>query len=119
MIDFPTFPAKHGGKAPISVATVLSRQLDHALNQQRLIIGNMDSSALRRARLTQNPTGASFRDPILAQLCPYLHHRSASLRRAQKFPEAASSRLSLSKAISATNFFSLAFSRSNSRERLA
>ena len=39
MVNLPPFPAKHRGDAPIAIAAVLSRQLDHTLDQSRLVIG--------------------------------------------------------------------------------
>ena len=64
-------------------------------------------------------SGASFRDSLVAQFLTHKNHRTSTFRRAQKFPEAASRRMSLSRAMSATSFFRRAFSFSSSRSFLA
>ena len=79
----------------------------------------MTSPTLRRAGLTQNPTRSTFRDSAFTQSLTYVLHRPTTLRRTQKFPEAASRRMALSKAASATSFFRRAFSRSSSFRRFA
>ena len=80
--------------------------------------------ALRRAGLTQHPTGATLRHQLRSQhLANVLHCRAAkgraTFRRAQEFPDAASFSIEMSSAWSATSFLSWAFSFSNSLRRLA
>ncbi len=119
VIDFPSFQAKHRGDASIAIATVLGRQLDHTLHQHRFITRHEGRSALRGTNLAEHFARPPFRNLRSAQLSPHMSNGLAALGWAQKFPEATSRRMSLSKAISATSFLSRAFSRSSSRKRLA
>lgn len=59
--------------------------------------------SLGRPGLTQDPTGPTFGD---AQPTTDMQNRLSPPRRAQKFPEAASLKMAMSKAWFATNFFS-------------
>ena len=79
----------------------------------------MTSPTLRRAGLTENSTRSTFRDVIEAQSLTHVLHRPTTLRRTQKFPEAASRRMALSSSASATSFFKRVFSRSSSFRRFA
>ena len=65
---------------------------------------------LRASVLPEHPTDPSFRDIFLPQGPPDGFHRLAATLGASQFGRAASLRISMSKAWSATSFFSLGFS---------
>ena len=65
---------------------------------------------LRASVLTEHPTDPSFRDLFLPQGPPDGFHRPTATLGASQFGRAASLRISMSRAWSATSFFSLEFS---------
>ena len=69
--------------------------------------------------LGDNATRSTFRDVIGVQSLTHVLHRPTTLRRTQKFPEAASRRMVLPSSASATSFFRRAFSRSSCFRRFA
>jgi hypothetical protein len=46
----------------VPIAPILARQMDDRRRQRDLIIRRIGLIPLRRARLSQHPTGAAFRD---------------------------------------------------------
>jgi len=66
--------------------------------QPRLVIGHHPISSLRRPGLTQHLAGTSLRHRLRPQHLAHMRHRGPALRRAQKFPEAASRRIERSSA---------------------
>jgi hypothetical protein len=72
--------------------------------------------ALRRSRLPENPTGPTLGN---VEYVTDVTDDSAPPGRAQKFSDAASLRIELSSAWSATSFLSRTFSFSNSFRRFA
>ena len=115
-VHAPTFVDQHPADPTIAVASIPHRQPLDRRRKCRLIIANSRTTALRRPRLTDNPTGPAFRDGN-----PGAHMRNAgtSAGRAQYFPSRASFRISLSSVSSDTAFFRRWFSRSRSFRRLA
>ncbi len=71
---------------------------------------------LGRPRLSRHTTRPPLRH---TELVAQVHHRLAAPGRAQKFPEATSLSIALSRAWSATSFFSWVFSRSSAFSRFA
>ncbi len=101
---------------PVAVAPVLRGQPRHGGNQRRVRCGAARGIPLRRPGLAEDSTCPALGDP---QVPLHVHHRLPPPRRAQKFPFAASRRIALSSAWSATSFLSRVFSRSSSLSRLA
>src|SRR4249920_2052116 len=62
MIHAPTVVVQQGGDPPIPIAPILARQLDDRRRQRDLIVRGIGRIPLRRARLSQHPTGPAFRD---------------------------------------------------------
>lgn len=79
----------------------------------------MPLAPLHGAGLFQHSAGPPFRHPLPAQRISYMLHRRPAFHRAQKFPEFASFRISLSSDRSATSFFSRVFSVSSAFIRFA
>ena len=99
---------------PISVASVLIGQFDDIIGQTLLIDPALRNLTLRGSVLTQGAAGAAFG---YAKLLPHMIDALATTRRAQKFPFAASVRMSLSKVRSDTARRSRWFSFSSSFSR--
>ena len=78
--------------------------------------GNLRNMPLGRTRLAENPTGTTLGN---TQHLLDMMHADPTTGSAQKVPDAASFKMSLSSVRSATAFFSRAFSRSSSFRRLA
>ena len=95
---------------------VFMQQRHHPPRHARLIVGDLRDLPLGPARLAHHPACPPLRD---TQPRPHLHHGRASSGRAQKFPEATSLRMAVSKAWSATTRLRRAFSFSSSLSRLA
>ena len=74
---------------------------------------------LRAPRLAQRSAGPAFRDLLVPQATADLLHRPAPTLGVYKFGRAASRRIWMSNAWSATSFFSWLFSFSNARSCLA
>ena len=111
----PTLLPEQRRHPPVAVAAEAGSQRHQPCDQCSLIRGLAGNVALRRPCLSDDATGASFRDLLC---CPYVCHRPTSFRRAQKLPWATSRRIELSSAWSATRRLSRAFSRSSSFQPL-
>jgi hypothetical protein len=83
------------------------------------VIWNMPLSSLRIPMLTKQTTYPAFAQSITAKSISDMLDRSPPLRRAQKFPDAASRRIALSSSASARSRFSRVFSFSRSFSRFA
>ena len=103
----------------ISITTILARQSDHATEQTRFVVRNMSFPTLRRSPLPENTTSTTLRNAIPAQSVSHMLDSPTTLRRTQKFPDAASRRIALSSFASASSFFRREFSRSSSFRRFA
>jgi len=119
VIHTPAFFAKHHRDSTIAITAIARRQIGHSFHQPGFIIRDIQSPTLRRSRLTENATRSTFGNAITSQSLTHVLDRPTTLRRTQKFPEAASRRMDLSSSASATSFFKRAFSRSSSFKRLA
>ncbi|HHN46988.1 MAG TPA: hypothetical protein ENN09_06055 [Planctomycetes bacterium] len=95
------------GDTPVSVASKAGRQLIDPFRQKRLVIPYYRPMTLSGSCLAYHPACPALR---YAQSGSHVLNHLSTLRRAQKFPEAASRRMALSKDRSATSFFSLEFS---------
>ena len=99
---------------PVAVTAILRRQLDD-VRRQRVFIGpSARDLPLCRAVLTERATGAALR---YAKRLSHAIDALPAARRAQKFPRAASVRMSLSSVRSETARLSRAFSFSSSFKR--
>ena len=114
VVHVPTRVAQKAGDNPISVAPVLTSQDDDVLGQLLFAGSALRNLALRGSVLTKNAAGPALR---YAQALPHLVNALATTRRAQKFPLAASARMSLSKVRSDTARRSRWFSFSSSFSR--
>ena len=115
VVDQPARRAQQGGDPTIAVAAVPARQLDNVGGEPLLVIAAPRRLALRRAMLTERRAHATLGD---GELPPHMLDADAPTRGAQKFPEAASFRISLSSVRSATALRSRVFSVSRSFSRL-
>ena len=116
VVHLPTLDAQQVRDLSVPVATEPARQPYHVGAQRRLVVAHLLDPALRRARLAQHTTRVTFTGP---ESLTYIHHTPPSALGAQKFPLAASSRISLSTVRFATARFRRAFSFSNSLKRRA
>ncbi len=82
----------------------------HLGQELSLVRWSLRLITLRRAWLPQHTTSSTFGDCFRPQLATHLAHSEAASLGAQKFPFAASFKMALSKAWSATSFFSWVFS---------
>ena len=119
VIHFPTSSSQSFGHPTIAVPTVLLCQPNHLPYQTWLVFWNMGLTTLGGSGLMQHPTRTTFRNPIEAHSVTHVLDHPTTLRRSQKFPEAASRRTALSSSASATSFFKPVFSHSNSFRRFA
>ena len=95
LVHPPTLGPQQGGDAAGAGATEPSRQGDEAGDQGGLVRGHPGSAPRRAARLGQDPAGPTLRDD---QRGAHVANRLPPARRAQKFPEATSWRIALSRA---------------------
>ena len=111
VIDMPAIPPQQSGDTAIAVPPVHTCKLDDPLGQRQFIIPYHGQVPLRRTRLLQDFVGPPLGDPEAIQ-----QHtdRLTPPVRAQKLPDATSCSIALSRARSATSFFSRAFSRPRS-----
>jgi len=84
--------------------------LPHHSKQLAVTVHLPGTVTLRAPVLAEDPTDPSFRDLSVPQGPPDGFHRPAATLGARQFGRAASLRISMSKAWSATSFFSLEFS---------
>ena len=108
-----SFP-QHRRDAAIPIAAVLDGERRDVGGQCRLVIGLGRLLALPGAVLAQNPAGEPLGDAVFGD---NMLHAGAATRGAQKFPEAASLRISFSSVRSETARRSRVFSASNSFSR--
>src|SRR5664280_3234695 len=112
-------PAGHlqqTGDALVAVAAEGSCQADHGRRERVFVLSQLEAVALAGTVLAQSTAG-----PALGDVQPLADclDAPASTRGAQKFPRAASCRMSLSRVRSETARRSRVFSRSSSLRRLA
>ncbi len=93
-----------------------ARDIDDLTHQQFLVVLHPQLATLGRSGLPEHPAGTALGD---AKLVSHVRDGLAPPLRAQKFPEAVSRRMALSRAWSATKRFRRVFSRSSSRRRFA
>ncbi len=115
-IHMPALGSKQSRDPTIAVTTILTGKIDDGFGERRFIVGHLGNMPLGRTSLAENPAGTAFGN---TQRFPDMMHAVPTTGSAQKFPDAASFRMSLSSVRSATAFFSRAFSRSSSFRRLA
>lgn len=112
----PAVSPEQGGDATIAVAAELFGEGDDRFGQRLLALPPTRLFALGRPMLTESLAGPAFRyakpfnDPV---------NTRPAARRAQKFPLAASARISLSSVRSETAFLRRKFSFSSSFKRRA
>ena len=114
VVHVPACVAQQPGHHAISVAPILIGQLNDVVGQAFFIGPALRNLALRGPVLAQSTAGAALR---YAQFLPNMVNALAATRRAQKFPLAASVRMSLSKVRSDTARRSRWFSFSSSFSR--
>ena len=113
-IHGPTSITQHGRDPAIAVAPILGRERDDVRGQQFFISPTVRHLPLGRAMLAEHTAGEPFRD---AELLPDVIDAPTAAGGAQKFPEAASRRISFSSVRSDTAFRSRSFSFSSSFRR--
>jgi hypothetical protein len=107
--DRPAGLAQQGGNLAIAIAAILARQFDDIGRQSFGILSAPRDLALRRAMLPERRTGAALGD---VQMLTNMLDAGATPRGAQKFPLAASVRISLSSVRSETALRNRLFSSS-------
>ena len=112
----PARDAEHVRDASVAVAAESTRESHDITSERPLVTRHFPRPALGRAWLPEHPARSPLRRP---ELLTYTHHTTSSALGAQKFPSAASSRISLSSVKSATARFRRPFSRSSSFRRRA
>jgi hypothetical protein len=115
----PAFSPQKSRNTAVAVPLVLAGHPDDPLHELRLVVGNTRPPALRVPRLPQHPACPTFGHLIAAERATHMLDHLAPLRRAQKFPDAASRRIALSNSASARRRFKRAFSFSRSFNRCA
>ena len=115
-IHMPALGAKQCRDPAIAVTSKLAGKIDDRFRKRRFIAGHFRNMPLRRASLAKHTAGPAFG---YTQRLLNMMHVVPTTGSAQKFPDAASFRMSLSSVRSATAFLSRAFSRSSSFRRLA
>ena len=111
----PASLPQHRGDATIAIAAELDGERRDVRGHGRLVIRLHGLLPLRGTVLAQNPAGEAFRHPVLRH---HMVYTGAATRGAQKFPEAASFRISFSSVRSDTARRSRVFSASSSFSRL-
>ncbi len=107
VVHMPASISQQGCDPTVAVATILARKLDHVRYQALFVSPAPRQLTLCRAVLAQHPASTTFRD---AQLVADKFDTSSTTGGAQKFPFAASARISLSSVRSDTAFLSRSFS---------
>lgn len=100
-----------------SIAAVAWEELHdptHLLQELPIPIHFLGMMSLRPPMLVKHSAGSTFRDPLMPQASADGIYRSSPTLRAYKFGRAASFKINMSRAWSATRRFSLAFSFCNS-----
>ena len=110
VIDSPVTLHQQVMNALGSESWPLSGQGSHLAKQASLIIRSTRLVTLRTARLTEYSTGSTFRYFLRPQTATHFDDCSSATFGAYQFPFAASFRISISRACSATSFFRRAFS---------
>jgi hypothetical protein len=87
----------------------------HLLQELRFVPSSTPSVPLRAAGLPQHAADATLGNLFRPQATTHFYNRASPPLGAHQFPLAASLRISMSRACSATSFFSRAFSFSNAR----
>ena len=115
-IDLPAVRAQQRRDPPIAIAAILPCQVNDRFGERHFVVRSPGDMPLGRTRLVKNPAR-----PSLRHTKPVAHviHAATTTRSAQKFPDAASFRISLSSVRSATALRSCAFSRSSCFRRRA
>ena len=108
--------AEHVRDASVAVAAESTRESHDITSERPLVTRHFPRPALGRLWLPEHPARSPLRRP---ELLTYTHHTTSSALGAQKFPSAASSRISLSSVKSAIARFRRPFSRSSSFRRRA
>ena len=112
----PALDAEHVRDASVAVAAESTRESHDITSERPLVTRHFPRPALGRAWLPEHPARSPLRRP---ELLTYTRHTTSSALGAQKFPLAASSRISLSSVKSATARSRRPFSRSSSFRRRA
>ena len=112
----PALSTQQDRDPAIAVTSELTGKIDDGFGERRFVIGHFGNMSLGRTRLTENKAGAAFGN---TKRLLDMMHADPTTGGAQKFPDAASFRMSLSSVRSATAFLSRAFSRSSSLRRRA
>jgi len=106
VIHMPAFVAKHHRNTTITVPDIRSRQISHSFYQ-----ASFTSSGTCKVRRCVDRGWPRTRHDRRSETqsrprrITYMLDRPTTLRRTQKFPEAASRRIALSRSASASNFF--------------
>lgn len=116
VVHMPTRLIEQRRNRPIAIAAILLGQLDDISRQAILVSSTTGSLPLRRPVLAECAAGSAFG---YAKGLTYVVDASATARRAQKFPRAASVRIILSSVRSDTARRSRPFSFSNSFSRFS
>ena len=110
----PTGVTQQGRDPPVAIATILRGERDDVRGERLLVGTTVRNLPLCRSMLTEHPAGEPFGDP---ELLPDMIDTTTAPGGAQKFPEAASLRISFSSVRSDTAFRSRSFSFSSSFRR--
>ena len=116
VVHVPAGLVEHARDHPVAVSAILAGQLNDVVRQTLFIRLALRNLALGRAVLAKSAAGAAFRDAVNL---PHVVNAPTPARRAQKFPRAASVRISLSSVRSDTARLSRWFSVSSSFRRLS
>src|SRR5688572_20713663 len=90
VIHLPALPTQQCRHPAVAVPTVLARHLHDSFHQSWFIAGNLPTASLRAPRLAQHSTRPAFGHAVASENLSDMRDRVTPLRRAQKFPEAAS-----------------------------
>ena len=107
VVNTPAPVSKQSGDPAVAVSSETTRKIDDLPGKRLFITGRFPPAPLRRSRLVKHPTCSAL---SYLQAGSNMTDAFAATGRAQKFPSAASFRISLSSVNSATARLSLAFS---------
>ncbi len=93
VIHLPTRVSQQGCNPTVTISAVLARQLDHICDQAFFVSTTFGQPPLRGSVLAQYPANTTLRN---LHLNTHMIDASTAARGAQKFPEAASLKISLS-----------------------
>ena len=110
VVDLPAFGHQLSMDAGTTQAGPPLGDPSHLFEQAPFIRTLPRAVALSAPRLAQHPAGPTLGHSLRPQTATYLFHGSSSTLGAYQFPWEASLRISMSRACSATIFFSRAFS---------